>query len=109
VETLTNGVKDNKVIVSDRALENASYLRLENISLSYTVPHINKIQSFRVYIAANNLFVITRYRGLDPEIQTADSDENSYIDVSFQSTGYYPKTRSFSLGVNVGVLEAPIP
>jgi len=101
-ETLTNGIKDNKVIVSDRALEDASYLRLENISLSYTVPHINKIRSLRVYIAANNLFVITKYRGLDPEIQTADSDENSYIDVSFQSTGYYPKTRSFSLGVNVG-------
>ena len=72
-----------------------------HLSLSYTVPRINRIQSLRVYVAANNLFVITKYRGLDPEIQTADSDENSYIDVSYQGTGYYPKTRSFSVGVNV--------
>jgi iron complex outermembrane receptor protein len=89
------------VIISDKALENASYLRLDNISLAYTFSRIKKIQSFKIYVAANNLFVITKYRGLDPEIQTADSDENSYIDVSFGSNGYYPKTRSFSLGVNV--------
>ena len=100
-ETLTSGIKDNRVIVSDRALENASYIRLDNISLTYTFSHVKNIQTLKVYVTANNLFVITKYRGLDPEIQTADSDENSYIDVSFGSNGYYPKTRSFSFGVNV--------
>ena len=100
-ETLTNGVKDKNVVVSDRALENASYLRLDNISLGYTFPHLKKIESIKLYVAANNLFVITKYRGLDPEIQTEDQDYNSYIDVSYGGTGYYPKTRSFSFGVNV--------
>ncbi len=101
VETLTSGIKDKKVIISDRDLENASYLRLDNISLSYNFQHVKSLQSLSVYITANNLFVITPYRGLDPELQTADDDAVSYIDATFGATGFYPKTRSFSFGVNV--------
>jgi len=101
VETIDNEIKDKKVIISDKSLENASYLRLENISLSYTFKHLQKIQNLRIYITANNLFLITKYRGLDPELQTADDDAISYIDATFGSNGFYPKTRSFSLGVNV--------
>ena len=101
VETLTSGIKDKKVIISDKSLEDASYMRLDNISLSYSFPHIKKLQSLRVYITANNLFLITKYRGLDPEMQTADDDAISYIDATFGGNGFYPKTRSFSLGVNV--------
>jgi iron complex outermembrane receptor protein len=101
VETLTGGIKDKKVIISDKSLEDASYMRLDNISLAYSFAHIKKLQSLRVYITANNLFVITKYRGLDPEMQTADDDAISYIDATFGGNGFYPKTRSFSLGVNV--------
>ncbi len=100
-QTLTNGIKDNKVVVSDRSLENASYIRLDNLSLAYTFQHIKKIENLKIYVAANNLFIITKYRGLDPEIQTEDEDYDSYIDVSYGGAGYYPKTHSFSFGVNV--------
>jgi len=47
------------------------------------------------YLAATNLFVITNYEGIDPEVRTEGSQR--YIDLD-----YYPKTKSFIIGVNVG-------
>ncbi|HEU4576408.1 MAG TPA: hypothetical protein VFS36_15505, partial [Chitinophagaceae bacterium] len=81
----------------------ASYLRLDNATLGYTFPDLKgNIKNIRVYISANNLFVITPYKGLDPEIQTANTGPNqAYIDVTYYGSAYYPRTRSFSLGVNV--------
>lgn len=98
-EAMTNGIKD-AAVASDLWLENASYLRLDNFSLSYSFQNISFLQSLQVYIAGNNLFVITPYKGLDPEIRVTDSNE-SYIDANYGSDGYYPKSRSFSFGVNV--------
>lgn len=98
-EALTNGIKDAPA-ASDLWLENASYLRLDNFSLSYSFPGIDFLKSLQVYIAGNNLFVITPYKGLDPEIRVTDTNE-SYIDANYGSDGYYPKSRSFSFGVNV--------
>ena len=122
VEALSNGVT-NANQASDHWLENASYLRMDNVNVSYTLKPVSYFQSIRLYIAANNLFVITKYRGLDPEINVADAPGNvmfdalgsagvgnsfsqngsagPYIDASYSGTGYYPKTRSFTLGVNV--------
>ncbi len=98
-EALTNGIKD-AAVASDHWLENASYLRLDNITLSYTFRKIKGIQQLQLYVSGNNLFVITSYRGLDPEIRVADSNQ-SYIDATYGGDGYYPRTRSFSFGVNV--------
>jgi TonB-linked SusC/RagA family outer membrane protein len=98
-EALTNGVKDAPA-VSDRWLENASYLRLDNASLGYTFKNLKGFQGLRLYLAANNLFVISKYRGIDPEVIVADNDL-SYIDASYGGNGYYPKTRSFVIGANV--------
>jgi iron complex outermembrane receptor protein len=121
-EALKNGIT-NANQASDHWLENASYLRMDNVNLSYTLKPVGVFQSIRFYIAANNLFVITKYRGLDPEINVAYSPGNvmfdalgsagvsnsfsqngsagPYIDASYSGTGYYPKTRSYTLGVNV--------
>ncbi|GAA4302630.1 SusC/RagA family TonB-linked outer membrane protein [Compostibacter hankyongensis] len=106
-EALTNGIKDAQV-ASDLWLEKASYLRMDNITLSYTFSHISALQSLQLYVSANNLFVITPYKGLDPEIRITGDDLNhtdvtnqAYIDANYGSDGYYPKTRSFSFGVNV--------
>ncbi|HEX5554521.1 MAG TPA: SusC/RagA family TonB-linked outer membrane protein, partial [Chitinophagaceae bacterium] len=98
-EAISNGIKDAPV-ASDLWLEKASYLRLDNFSLSYTFNKINALKSLQVYVAGNNLFVITPYRGLDPEIRVTDSNE-SYIDANYGSDGYYPRSRSFSFGLNV--------
>jgi TonB-linked SusC/RagA family outer membrane protein len=98
-EALTNGIKD-AAVASDHWLENASYLRLDNISLSYSFKQVKGIGSIDLYVTANNVFVITPYRGLDPEIRNADTNE-AYIDANYGSDGYYPRTRSIVFGVNV--------
>ena len=77
---------------SDRFLESGSYLRLKNFQIGYTIPQkaLQKIrmQNFRVYLAANNLFTITRYSGYDPEV-------GGGVDY-----GNYPQSRTFMLGVS---------
>ena len=100
-EALTNGIKD-AAFASDLWLEKASYLRLDNASIAYTFQHVKGVQSLRAWISGNNLFVITKYRGLDPEIQNADTGANqAYIDVTYYGSAFYPRTRGFALGVNV--------
>ncbi|GAB2705554.1 TonB-dependent receptor [Mucilaginibacter koreensis] len=100
---LTDGTTDSPEAISDRWLENASFLRLDNATISYTFKSVPYFQSLRAYVATNNLFVITKYKGLDPEIKTENgngSNNQAYIDVSYGDRGYYPRTRSFTLGIS---------
>lgn len=106
-EALTNGIKDAQV-ASDLWLEKASYMRMDNATLAYTFTGISFLKSLQVYLSGNNLFVITPYKGLDPEVRTTGDDINNsgveneaYIDADYGSDGYYPKTRSYSFGVNL--------
>jgi hypothetical protein len=81
-------------------VESGSYLRLQNISLGYTLPSSLldriKMTRLRVYVSTNNLFTITGYSGLDPAVGGA-ADTNFGIDV-----GNYPMTRSYTAGLNIG-------
>jgi len=81
---------------SDWFLENGSYTRLKNITLGYTLPNaiVKRVglNSFRVYVTANNLLTITDYSGFDPEVGMS----NYGIDI-----GRYPQARSVFFGVNV--------
>jgi len=101
---LTNGVTSGPV-ASDRWLENASYLRLDNANIGYTFHQIKGVNTLRIYVATNNLFVITKYRGLDPELDINSSDPSkmsqNYIDADYNGYAYYPKQRSFTFGANV--------
>ena len=116
-EALTNGIKDAPV-ASDKWLENASYLRLDNIALGYSFKNVSFASVLRVFVAANNLFVITGYKGLDPEVRTTSGNSNGnvllgintngsknqpYIDDNYNSQAYYPMARTFSLGINVSL------
>lgn len=87
---------NNAYILSDRYLESGSYLRLDNATLGYTLKlKTNAVKSLRFYATGNNLFIITNYRGIDPEIniggQTPGIDNNNF----------YPKTQSYLLGMTV--------
>jgi TonB-linked SusC/RagA family outer membrane protein len=85
----------NAYLISDRYLESGSYLRLDNATLGYTIkPKVQAIKAIRLYVTANNLFVITKYTGLDPEINIGG------LTPGIDNNNYYPKTRTFSLGVN---------
>ncbi|MCL4639869.1 MULTISPECIES: SusC/RagA family TonB-linked outer membrane protein [Olivibacter] len=84
---------NNAYLLSDRFVESGSYLRLDNATLGY---NFKKDKSMiRIYVGANNLFVITNYRGIDPEISMGG------IEPGIDNRNYYPKTRSFMLGLNV--------
>jgi iron complex outermembrane receptor protein len=91
---LTNGFV-NLPYPSTYWLRNGSFARLENLNLGYRFKKIKSNNNFRVYVAATNLFVLTNYDGIDPEIRTEGMQR--YIDLN-----YYPKTRSFTIGINVG-------
>lgn len=87
--------------MSDWFVENGSYVRLKNIQLGYTIPsNLTKkvtINNLRVFVAAQNLFTITSYSGLDPEI--GEFDNKPYykgIDM-----GFYPQARTFMFGVSL--------
>jgi TonB-dependent starch-binding outer membrane protein SusC len=85
----------NAYLISDRFLESGSYLRLDNATLGYNIkPKNTAIKAIRLYATANNLFVITKYSGLDPEINIGG------LTPGIDNNNYYPKTRTFSFGVN---------
>jgi iron complex outermembrane receptor protein len=79
---------------SDYWIRSGSFARLENITLQYDFQKLKSVRQLRVYVTAGNLFVITGYDGIDPEVKVEGTQR--YID-----NNYYPKTRSISLGVNV--------
>jgi iron complex outermembrane receptor protein len=85
----------NAYLVSDRFLESGSYLRMDNATLGYTFkPHTQSIKSIRFYASGNNLFVITKYRGIDPEMNIGG------VTPGIDNNNFYPKTRSFIIGMN---------
>lgn len=84
---------------SDRWIEDGSFLRLKTLSLSYNIPIQNMfISGLDVWVAANNLFTLTNYLGMDPEFSTGNN-------VLFQGVdaGLVPLTRSFFLGVKINL------
>ena len=82
---------------SNRWIENGSYFRLSSVSLGYTFGKIgNWINSLKLYATCNNVFTITGYSGRDPEINLGGLEPG--MD---RRTNYYPRTRSFMIGVNM--------
>lgn len=82
---------------SDRYLENGSYFRLSTLTLGYNFGKIgNWINNLRLYATCNNVFTITGYKGVDPEISLAGLAPG----IDWRNTTY-PRTRTFMVGVNV--------
>lgn len=84
---------------SDRWIEDGSFLKLKNITVSYQVPIRNEyIQGLTIWAAANNLFTLTRYLGTDPEVSCGNAVLMQGIDA-----GYLPAGRSINLGVKINL------
>ncbi|HAN77924.1 MAG TPA: hypothetical protein DCQ31_09205 [Bacteroidales bacterium] len=83
--------------ISSYYLEDGSFFRIDNLTLGYTmdVSKLTWIKKFRVSVVTNNLLLLTKYTGLDPEV--------SYEGLSFGLEQYnvYPKTKTFTIGVNL--------
>ncbi|GAO43352.1 SusC/RagA family TonB-linked outer membrane protein [Flavihumibacter petaseus] len=98
---LTNGIRGSQT-ASDYWLEDAGFMRLDNATLSYTFGEVGAFESLRLYLTGTNLFVITNYTGQDPEIANGNSVQ-SYIDANVSGLGFYPRSRTLTLGINLSL------
>ncbi len=81
---------------STRFIEDGSYVRLDNATLGYNFRQMGQyVKPLRVYATVNNAFVITGYKGIDPEINQGG------IAPGIDSNNFYPKTRTILVGVNL--------
>ena len=98
VPRVTTAATSNRIF-SDFFVEDASFIRLQNIQLGYTLPSSlterMKLKKLRVYASANNLLTLTRYQGFDPGASTGQPIGGG-IDY-----GFYPLPKTFMLGLNV--------
>ena len=104
---LTDGTDLHEpAIYSSRWVESASFLRLQNITVEYALdlPFLtNSARSARLYVSADNLFVITGYSGLDPEVSSLNEANPSDVGLAARGIDYlsYPRPRTFTGGLRV--------
>ena len=83
-------------LTSDRFLENGSYLRVDNLTLGYNFLNINQnIKKIRLYSTITNVLTLTKYTGIDPELNIGG------LTPGIDNRNYYPKTRTFLLGLSL--------
>ncbi|MCH7409171.1 SusC/RagA family TonB-linked outer membrane protein [Belliella sp. DSM 111904] len=87
----------NNNFYSDRYLESGSFLRVDNATLAYNFPLVNRshVKNLNVYLTGNNLFVFTKYSGIDPEVNLGG------LTPGFDNNNFYPRTRGFMLGMTL--------
>ncbi|PAM93379.1 SusC/RagA family protein [Flavobacterium sp. IR1] len=97
---IANSANTN-LLISDRYVEDGSYLRIQNITLGYSLPQDfiskYKLSRLRLYGSAQNLYTFTNYSGYDPEIGSF----NQNVLLSGIDNGRYPIARTFLVGLNV--------
>lgn len=83
-------------------IEDGSFLRINNVSLGYTLPKEwlkkSKISNLRIYFTAYNLYVFTKYSGYDPEVNVLNNAITRGVDFSA-----YPRSKSFVTGLNISL------
>lgn len=95
-----SGDDNPNLFISDRYIEDGSYLRVQNLSLGYNLPvsllnraHISRL---KVYVSAQNLYTFTKYSGYDPEVGAYNQDPlQTGVD-----NGRYPSARTYTIGLN---------
>lgn len=99
---------DHVPVFSSRWIEDASFFRMDNVTLGYTVPNVDRFrfQNLRFYTTIQNVFVITGYDGFDPEVNTNVTGKGlGFRDAGLPSPGVdytsYPRARTFTFGVEM--------
>ena len=105
-KTPTNPLVISSPTFNSSVVEDASFIRLDNMELGYNVKTKSaNLSSLRFYAAAQNLFTITNYTGIDPEVRTNDSENTdaftSALSPGIERRNTYFQTRSFTLGVTI--------
>lgn len=90
--------------VSNIGIEDGSYLRLNTVTLGYTLPkqllEMVKANNIRLYGSIYNVFTLTGYSGLDPEVNTQQNANNARYPTPGFDWGTYPRSRQFVFGIN---------
>jgi hypothetical protein len=89
--------------VNSRFVENASYIRLKQVSLAYNLPqsllrHLRIVENLQVFANAQNLLTITNYSGTDPEVNVHSSNLGGGLDF-----GVFPAFKTFEFGVRLSI------
>ncbi len=96
VSVMTSNLND-AAVASSYYLEDGSFVKMDNLTFSYDVPfNTNYIRDLRLYLTAQNLFTLTNYTGVDPEVNMVDISN-----MGIERTSFYPSVRTFTLGVTV--------
>ena len=87
---------NDSAVFSDYYLEKGNYLKLDNLTLGYTFrfPKLSWLDHIRIYATATNLWTITGYTGVDPEV-------GSGLTPGFDDSGYYPRATTYLFGLNI--------
>jgi iron complex outermembrane receptor protein len=110
VDAFSTGIPDGlSPAFSSLWVEDGDFVRLDNFRLAYRLPNFVKyLSNAQVYIAGNNTFVLTKYRGIDPEPRLGasrdiygGSDVGTNLSPGIEPITFYPRTRSFSLGFSL--------
>jgi TonB-linked SusC/RagA family outer membrane protein len=95
----------NNTKYSTRFLEDGSYTRLKNLQVGYTLPKTllerYGVASLRIYCSGTNLFTITKYQGLDPEMTVSNNAQGQGDSSAGLDWGTYPAAKSYNLGINL--------
>lgn len=91
------GVVRNK-IMSDRYIEDGSFIKLKNVMFAYNFkgPKKSFYKNIQVYLKGSNLFTLTKYKGYDPEVNQYQNNQKPGVD-----NGSYPSTRTYTMGVSI--------
>lgn len=93
------GNKSNSNKASTRYLEDGDYLKLRSLSIGYTKYYI---QNMRIYFTAENVFTLTGFSGIDPEVPAYyDETTGTYKSIGTAGANLYPSTRKFMFGINL--------
>lgn len=93
-----SGFQGGRIPLTDRFVEDGSFIRCKNLTLGYTFPAIKAFRQIRVYVSTINLFTITNYSGYDPEVNTYGND-NQRVGID---NLVYPNSRTIMGGVQIG-------
>ena len=100
--TIQKASNATSIYTDSRFVEDASYLKIRNIQLAYTlpVPQITKDSRLRLYVSLQNFFTITKYNGYDPEANRSGTDETSALYQGIDN-GTYPTAKTVLVGFNI--------
>ena len=96
--SFVNPTAQGQRMVNTKTVDNASYVRLQSVRLSYNVPvkNLGIVRNLNIYLTGQNLVTITDYKGVDP---AANANGDDVLKIDYNS---YPFARTYLLGLNVG-------